>query len=227
MFTIKKTLIIIYISILTGQLCLADAFKDAIQSAQTAGLTKVSVVGEGVPFFRKGSMDPVWQEFKPDEIVSIENVNFKDQQGETRDSTLFDKKRTFVAFFFASCAGFCPTLLKNLVKVESAIVKNNPGTQFIAITVDPDNDDPKALNNYFKKMKLSDRWKLLTGQEKEIYDFAHKTLAAEAFKLPRSKGQIAHSEHFYVFDESRRLRGVLRGTRNDVADEAVKLMAAF
>jgi protein SCO1/2 len=203
-----------------------DPFQAAIQKAKNDNLTNVYQAQQGVPYYIQKTLDPIWEISAKTPLVTVSNLNLIDENGQPQSAKLLDGKITFVTFFFASCAGFCSTLIKHLQKLESQIKKNNLDVQFIGISVNPSNDTPDKLKIYFKKMRLNTKtWKLLTGQEEDIYNLARETFSAETFKLPKSKGQVAHSEHFYVIDQNRRLRGVLKGTRIDVASTADNLLA--
>ncbi len=226
MFT-KKTLIILLGLTHSVVWAAKTSFQDAIQDAKRSKMTIVNEVHAGVPFYSIKTLDPSWEEAGEIPIVKIPSLQLLDQHGKMRDEKLFDNKLSVVAFFFSSCAGFCPTLIKNLQQVEKKVKQQNKDVQFVAISVDPSTDAPKRLEEYAKKMNLSSSWILLTGEEDRVYNLAHETFAAEAFKLPKSKGQVGHSEHFYVVDGKRRLRGVLKGTRLDVASKAGELLAAL
>lgn len=208
-----------------------SSFESAIRDAKVASLTEVHEQSSGVPFYSIRTLDPNWQESGATPIVRIDSLNLIDQDGTRITESIFDNKISFVAFFFSSCAGFCPTFLQNLQHVEEQLKKLNlkdlPETQFVAISVDPDRDQPQQLKAYFKKMGFQSSWTLLTGDKENIFALARETFASEAFQLPKSKNQFSHSEHFYVLDSKRRLRGVLKGTRVDVAEKAQDLLTAL
>jgi len=205
----------------------ADQFNLAVQEAKKAKLTEVHTVGEGIPFYTEKTLDPIWEERSDSAIVRVPALLFTDQNGKLQSEKLFEGKVTLITFFFTSCAGFCPTLLENLRRVEAHVKGKFPNVRFVAISVDPETDTPEKLKRYFKKMKFSPSWTLLTGNKTRIYALARETFAAEVFQLPKSKGQVAHSEHFYVIDQKRRLRGVLKGTRIDVHQSALQLLTAL
>jgi protein SCO1/2 len=202
-----------------------QSFQKAISQAREAKMDEVNPVKSGVPFYSIKTLDPNWEEFGKTPIVRIPELTLVGQDGKTRSESLFNGKITFVAFFFTSCAGFCPVFLKHLQEVENRL-KAVQGIQYVAISVDPETDQPDRLRKYFKKMNFNSKtWTLLTGNRELIYTLARETFASEAFRLPKSSTQIAHSEHFYVIDPKRRLRGTLKGTRLDVAEGAHQLIS--
>jgi protein SCO1/2 len=200
-------------------------FEEAIQSAHNQGLTTVNPVKEGLSFYSTKNLDPVWDESKESPIVKIEKFEMTNQIGKSISEKYFSDKITIFAFFFASCPGFCPTLLKNLQSVEAKLAgfKN---IQYVAMSVDPENDSPVKLKKYFEKMKFNSKtWTLLTGKREEIYKFARETLLSEVFESIKIKGEIAHSEQFYIFDKNRKLRGMVKGTRKDVSENVMKVVS--
>jgi protein SCO1/2 len=109
--------------------------------------------------------------------------------------------------------------------VERRLQEEGHNLQMIAVSVAPEDDQPEVLKTYAQRMQLGQTWRLLTGDRAQIYSLARDTFAAEAFDLPISKGQVAHSEHLFVVDGQRRLRGVLNGTKKNAPDRASELMA--
>ena len=204
-----------------------SSFQEAIQKAKDEKMTRVHQVGEGVPFYSVKTLDPRWQEEGETPIVKVHNIEFADQDGKKQTEKIFDGKVSIVAFFFSTCAGFCPTLIKNLQNVEAKIKQKHKNVQYIGVTVDPNTDTSARLKEYAKKMHLDSSWKLLTGSEEMVYSLAQETFAAELFKLPKSKGQVANSEHLFVLDKQGRLRGVINGTRVDAPIKANEIIEAL
>lgn len=229
MFTTQKETLVVLFSIifLSFHVFANNDFDTAIEQAKSQGLTSIQEAKDGVPYYSAKNLDPVWNEATEGGIVRIDKFSFLNQKNANVTESAFNDKLTFVAFFFSSCAGFCPMLIQNLKDVEQKLKKFGPSIQYLIVSVDPKTDSPKTLLEYSKKMGLGSSWTLLTGPEDVVYSFARDTLLAEAFKLPKSEGQFAHSEHFYVFDRERRLRGVLNGTRLDVPDKAEKLISSL
>lgn len=223
MFAAKNLVLLV---VMCSGLAFADEFDEAVQSARKSRLTEVDTPKNGTPFYSTKTLDPIWGEASTD-IVQINQLDLLNQENQRKDEKLFNNEITFVAFFFSSCRGFCPTLLRHLQEVEKKVSSLGRNVKYVAISVDPKTDSPARLKDYAKTMKFSKNWQLLTGSEEKIYALARETFAAEAFKLPKSKGQFAHSEHFYVLDRQRRLRGILNGTRMDVADKAYSLVSTF
>ncbi len=227
MFAFKTSPVAFFIVSLFVFSVAADEFEEAVSRSHQLKLTQVNTASKGIPFFAQKTLDPIWEQSDSSPIVRIDRFSLIDQEGIKRNEDVFDKKITFVSFFFSSCAGFCPMTLRNLKQVEKKLGQKFKNVQYVAISIDPEVDNPQKLRKHSKHLNLSSSWRLFTGDKDQIYSLARDTFAAEAFKLPKSKGQFAHSEHFFVLDGERRLRGVLRGTRLDVAKKATELVSAL
>lgn len=186
---------------------------------------QVNPAQDGVPYFTEKTLNPTWDSKAA--IVRIpESLKLIAQDNRERDASMFRGHVSFVAFAFTSCAGFCPSLVKNLSGVAEVLAKT-PGVQFVVITVDPETDTPRKLSDYAHEMKLSTpaRWTFLTGEKKIIYSLIKDTFVSQAFERPKAMPKrFAHSEHFYVIDGEGRLRGVLSGTRLDTQKAAQEII---
>jgi protein SCO1/2 len=120
-----------------------------------------------------------------------------------------------VDFFFSTCTGVCPRLTANMAKLQEEF-RNRPQVRLVSISVDPENDTPKALREFAKRFKADPgKWVFLTGDGGAI----HK-LAREGFSLGSSEvpGRILHSDRFVLVDAEGRIRGYYHGTEEaDVA----------
>jgi len=184
---------------------------------------QVNTAKTGLPYFTVETLNPTWN--SSDKIVTVPEFTLIDQNNQPRDASLFDGKVTVIGFMFASCQGFCPFVVEGMKSID----REFPGrAQFVTFTVDPENDTPGELKAYAKRKGLSeDRWTLLTGDKTTIFSLAKKTFASQAFRKPGTEPNFIHSEHLYVIDGDRRLRGILNGTRIDVSREARLVLAGL
>lgn len=195
----------------------------AIQDVKMAGLTEFPTAKNTVPYFQAKTLTPVWDFGETN--VKVPDFNLVNQSGKVVDQKVFDKKISLVFFFFTTCAGICPNLIQTLKKISEPL-REFSNVQYVGFSLDPDRDSPEALQKYRHRMKIdSDRFTLVTGNRKTIYALAHDTFAAEAFPLPKTKGQIGHTERFFVVDEIGFLRGAVRGTRLDSPQETFLLVS--
>jgi protein SCO1 len=137
--------------------------------------------------------------------------------------SLYDiKNRMIVAdFFFTRCPSICPTMTKNMAKMQRSFSHLTEGrrvidssvVRFLSFSVDPERDSVKQLKNYADRFGVNhDNWWMLTGPKKTIYDFALNEL-----KLGLQDGEgvdtaFIHSPKFVLIDRDYVVRGYYDGT---------------
>lgn len=104
-----------------------------------------------------------------------------------------------VSFFFASCKGTCRTQNHNLGGIEREFRKD--GVKFLAITCDPETDDPAKLREYANEFEApKDSWYFLTGD----LDYT-KRVAGEIYGVMLDRQ--THIERFILVDRKGKKRG--------------------
>jgi protein SCO1 len=87
-------------------------------------------------------------------------------------SDLLKGKVVIINAFFATCAGSCLPMNRNLEKVQEALGERlGKEVSIISISVDPVVDTPANLKEYAKKLHAKPGWYFLTGDKKNV-DFA-------------------------------------------------------
>ena len=92
------------------------------------------------------------------------------------------QNRVIVAdFFFTRCPNICPKMTENMAKLQQSFSHYKQGrkvidssiVRFISFSIDPERDSVAALKKYADKFGVNhDNWWMLTGNKKNIYDFA-------------------------------------------------------
>ncbi len=157
----------------------------------------------------------------------VKNFSIVNQYGDTTTLDSLKGKVLIINFFFTHCTTICPTLTRNLKKVQSAIVGDS-GIHMISITVDPKRDSAKVLRNYALKNDIKhDNWWLC----KIVNDTLENVMMKE-FKSGFQNDsviEIIHSPEVYILDKKRILRGKriqTEYTPEEVVDNKV-VKAAF
>lgn len=146
----------------------------------------------------------------------IQPFSFKNQLNQNVNAAIFDDKVTVVSFFYANCTLVCPTIIRKLKTVQSAILDKSD-VQILSITITPTIDTPEVLNMYAKENNIQpDKWQLLTGNMNDIIEFARNSF----FVLTSDKNrwnQNIHSETLFLVDLNKQIRGVYNATqRKDI-----------
>jgi protein SCO1/2 len=84
-------------------------------------------------------------------------------------SDLLEGKVVIINSFFATCAGSCLPLNRNLEKVQQSLgARMGKDVHIISISVDPAVDTPASLKAYAKKVNAGPGWYFLTGDKQSV-----------------------------------------------------------
>ncbi|MEI7012534.1 SCO family protein [Leptospira licerasiae] len=169
-----------------------------------------------LPLYYGKDLQPVWEN-KSSKPREISKFIMKDQENQNVSEGSCKGKITVVSFFFTKCAGICPTITNNLSLVQKEF-EVDPNIQILSFSATPDLDSPQVLKDYGSKRKIRyEKWKLLTGSQKEIYALARDSFNAdtaipkENAKKKLTENDFLHSDHVYLLDSQLRLRGIYNG----------------
>jgi protein SCO1/2 len=171
---------------------------------------------ESLPFFNTADFAPQWIAQGSPAYADIHRIPafaFVDQEGDTITEKTIDGDIVVADFFFTVCPGICPRLTKNMGTVQSAFM-NDEDVTLLSHSVTPDMDDVARLKVYAESHQVSkDKWHLLTGDRKQIYNIArHGYFADEETGFAKGENEFLHTENFILIDGERRIRGVYNGT---------------
>ena len=95
--------------------------------------------------------------------------------------------------------------------MQDSFLKNDSIVQFISISVDPEHDSVPLLRKFADRYNANhDTWWFVTGNKKDIYDFAFNELKASLTDTHVDTAFL-HTENFYLLDSSRVVRGWFNG----------------
>lgn len=155
--------------------------------------------------YGKTNPDTVWHK--------VRNFTLTNQLGKQVSLSDLDGKIIVADFFFTSCPVVCPTLTRNMKRLQDAFSNTNTDTivQFLSFSVDPKRDSAQALKKYADKYGVNhDNWWMLTGEKDEIYDIAKKEFKANVADTKIDTNFI-HTEYFFLLDKDRVVRGWYNG----------------
>lgn len=142
----------------------------------------------------------------------VRNFSLTNQLGEDVSLSQVEGKVLVVNFFFTSCPTICPTLIKNLKRVQDSYAKNDTLLQILSLSVDPVRDSVPRLKHYADGRNIDPRnWWLLTGDKKEIYDLARHEFFVNALEGDGGPDDFIHTEKFVLIDKDRFIRGYYNG----------------
>ena len=151
----------------------------------------------------------------------IADFSLTNQNGKTITQKDFKGKIYVADFFFTTCPSICIAMTNNLIKVQKKI-KNNPHVMLLSHSVTPEIDSVAQLKKYaLDKGVIDQKWHLLTGDKKIIYELARKSYLAVKQNGDGGAFDMIHTENFILVDPDRRIRGFYDGTN---LDEIKRLM---
>ena len=143
----------------------------------------------------------------------VENFTFTNQLGKLVSADSLKGKVLVVDYFFTRCPNPCPTLTRNMKKMQDAFLKTDSLVHFISFSVDPARDTVEALKRYADKYKVRhSNWWFLTGDKKAIYDLAYNEFKAATIDGGEIDTAFLHTSKFYLLDKDRVIRGWYDGT---------------
>ena len=141
----------------------------------------------------------------------VKNIYFTNQLGKKVSLDDVKGKILVIDFFFTRCPSVCPGLARNMKKLQDSFLGNDSIVHFISISVDPEHDSVQQLRKFADRFNINhDTWWMVTGDKKEIYDFAMKELKAGLADTEVDTAFI-HTENFFLLDSSRVVRGWYNG----------------
>ncbi len=157
----------------------------------------------------KKEFDTIWH--------TIPNFTLTNQLRKTVSLSDVGNKVVVVDFFFTHCPSFCPTLTRNMRKLQESFRTNDTLVQFISFTVDPERDSVPVLKEYADRYGVEhNNWWMLTGSKDTIY-----TLAERDFKVAAEDSghmNFVHTDRMVLLDQDRYIRGYYNG--QDTVDMA-------
>ena len=71
-------------------------------------------------------------------------------------------------FIFGTCTTICPVLSAGYANLQAKLPPGAPKIHLVSISIDPENDTPKAMRDYLKRYRAKPGWDFLTGRREDI-----------------------------------------------------------
>jgi protein SCO1 len=142
-----------------------------------------------------------------------QKVSWKDLMYQKNDSTV-EGKIVVIDFFFTHCPTICPTMTNNMKLLRDNIKSNDIAgnrepnfVQFLSVSVDPERDSVTELKKWADRFQINPQnWWLLTGNKKEIYDWARNGLKLAVVDGGSVDTNFMHPQLFMLLDKDRVIR---------------------
>jgi protein SCO1/2 len=149
-----------------------------------------------------------------------------DQHGQAVNQTILKGKWSAIFFGYTYCPDVCPTTLQTLGGASDQLGPKAKAFQVVFITVDPDRDTPKQMNDYLTGAAYSRGVVGLTGSEAQIDAI---TKAYGVYSQKQGSGSdysVNHSSAIYLMNPAGGFDSVIPYglTPDQVRDHVLKSM---
>jgi len=149
---------------------------------------------------------------------TIANFSLINQNGKIITQEDYKDKIYVADFFFTTCQTICPIMTNHMAKIQEQIL-NDDEVMLLSHTVTPKIDSVEQLKRYAKeKGVIDEKWNLVTGDKKQIYELARKSYMAVKTIGNGDLYDMIHTENFMLIDKKRQIRGYYDGTNPEDID---------
>lgn len=142
----------------------------------------------------------------------IADFKLVSQTGDTVTNADFEDHIYVADFFFTTCPSICPKMTANLDTLAD-YYKDDQDIMFLSHSVTPEKDSVPVLAEYGRKYSVDPaKWKLVTGDKKQIYELARRSYFAVTTEGDGGENDFIHTENFILVDKERKIRGFYDGT---------------
>jgi protein SCO1/2 len=146
---------------------------------------------------------------------TIADFELTNQNGEAITQEDYKGKIYVADFFFTTCPSICPIMTKNMAEIQGSILDDND-VMLLSHSVTPKIDSVPQLKKYaLEKGVVDNKWNLVTGDKKQIYELARKSYFAVLNDGDGGPFDMIHTENFILVDKERRIRGTYDGTNKE------------
>lgn len=153
---------------------------------------------------------------------TIADFKLVNQNGDTITQDNYADKIYVADFFFTTCPSICPVMTANLAEVQNEF-KNDNEVLLLSHSVTPEIDSVAQLKKYaIEKGVVDQKWNLVTGNKKQIYELARKSYMAVMEDGDGGAYDMIHTENFMLIDKERRIRGYYDGTNKEEVEKLIR-----
>jgi protein SCO1 len=180
---------------------------------------------KGLPYYHTADFSPIWITDKSqlDTLHTLDYFDFTNQNNQKITQETLRGKVHVMNCFFTICPSLCPKIVGNMKVVQDSL-KNDKNFLIASYSVMPDRDSVATLRRYATDNHIIDnKWHLLTGDKKLIYEIARKSyFADENIGVQKGVNDFLHTENFILVDKNLHIRGVYNGTLQLEIEQLIK-----
>ncbi|WP_298898572.1 SCO family protein [uncultured Psychroserpens sp.] len=151
---------------------------------------------------------------------TIADFKLINQNGDTITQDTYKDKIYVADFFFTTCQTICPVMTDQMSRIQSEII-NDDEVLLLSHSVTPEIDSVAQLKRYAVEKGVNDnKWNLVTGDRKQIYDLARKSYLVVKDDGMGEYGMV-HTENFALIDKDKQIRGLYNGISPTSVDSLI------
>ncbi|WP_298900933.1 SCO family protein [uncultured Psychroserpens sp.] len=152
---------------------------------------------------------------------TIADFKLVNQNGDTITQNTYKDKIYVADFFFTTCKTICPIMTNQMSRVQREIIDDDE-VLLLSHSVTPEIDSVAQLKRYaIEKGVMDNKWNLVTGDRKQIYDLARKSYLVVKDDGLEQYGMV-HTENFALIDKDRQIRGLYNGISPTSVDSLIQ-----
>lgn len=101
------------------------------------------------------------------EVPDVTLINQDGEKVKLKELLLSDKP-VLVDFIYTTCTTICPVLSANFTNFQRQGEAKTGPYRLVSISIDPENDTPKAMKTYLSRYLAKPGWDFLTGKHSDI-----------------------------------------------------------
>ena len=137
----------------------------------------------------------------PDVSRALSDIEFKTESSSNTKLDVYEGKIILLFFGYTNCPDICPTTLLDISKSLKELGEDSDKVQAVFVSVDPQRDTPKHLNDY---VKYFDERIVGLSSDKTNIDKLHKYFRTtyELLNASEENYLVEHSSNLYIIDEN-------------------------
>jgi protein SCO1 len=109
-----------------------------------------------------------------DPIGPAPPLSLQNYLGQPIDLSDYRGQAAFVTFVYVNCPDVCPLIVSNMRAAQKELGPQAEDVEFIAVSVDPENDTPKAVKEFLEARQMVGRMEYLVGSRPELERVWHQ-----------------------------------------------------
>ncbi len=163
----------------------------------------------------------------PDNSIYHIDSSWINQDNENVNIRSLKDKVQVLAFVYTYCEHSCPVILAKLKYIERSVSQEQKeNVHFILVSLDPERDTPKVLNDYMKEKELDVKyWQMFSGDPSDVLELS--ALIGVRYK-PMNNGtkDIAHSNMITILDKKGRIHYQMKGLESSLEQVVSEIVRA-